>query len=72
MEDLRKMSYNALLTLLAQQTMIYTQLLTGNIKTSEFYACKELLEELTTEIEFRKKANSVLLDDAYSATVQVD
>ena len=59
MKDLKKMSHTALVNLLANETVLYTQMLAGNIKTDEFYQCKQLIERLTEEIESRKRTNSV-------------
>lgn len=54
MRDLKKMSLTALVSLLATETVVYTQMLAGNKKTDEFYQCKKLIEQLTEEIESRK------------------
>lgn len=55
MEDLRNISDHALLNLLAQQTILYTQMLSGNVKTGEFYDRKQLIERITAEIGLRKE-----------------
>jgi hypothetical protein len=57
MEDLRNMDYPALLNLLAQQTMLYTQMLSGNVRTGEFYDRKQLIERITAEIGLRQENN---------------
>lgn len=62
MEDLKSISNTALVNLLAQKTISYTQMLAGNIKTDEFYNCKQLIERLTTEIKRRKGTGSASAD----------
>ena len=55
MEEMKIMSNTALINLLASKTVSYTQMLAGNIKTEEFYNCKRTIEQLTAEIELRKR-----------------
>ena len=55
MRQFNELSHSALIDLLAKQTALYTQMLSDNIKTNEFYKCKRLLEQLATEVEFRMK-----------------
>lgn len=55
MRQFNELSHSALIDLLANQTAFYTQMLSDNIKTNEFYKCKRLLEQLTMEVELRMK-----------------
>ena len=59
MEEIKIMSNTALINLLANKTVSYTQMLAGNIKTEEFYNCKRAIEQLTAEIELRKGSNNL-------------
>jgi hypothetical protein len=57
MHQFKKMSNAVLVNLLAERTALYTQMLTNNIKTEEFYKCKRTIEMLTAEFMARKKSN---------------
>jgi len=55
MRQIKNLKNGELLNLLSVHTTLYTQMLTNNIKTEEFYACKQTIEALTAEILSRKK-----------------
>jgi len=55
MPQIKDLKNVELLNLLTKHTTLYTQMLTNNIKTEEFYVCKRIIEALTTEITARKK-----------------
>jgi hypothetical protein len=55
MKQYRDINHSALIDLLAKHTTLYTQMLSDNIKTNEFYKCKRTIEQLTAEIELRKR-----------------
>ena len=69
MEDLKKMSLTVLVNLLAAKTVLYTQLLAGNIKTEEFYQCKHLIGQITAEIELRKRTRSLSTTSVSKAVI---
>lgn len=56
MHQFKEMSNAALINLLAEHTASYTQMLTNNIKTDEFYICKQTIEMLTAEFRARKQS----------------
>ena len=58
MEQFKNMSHSSLINMLAEYTIIYTQMLSSNIKTDEFYKCKQTIEQLTAEVKLRSKVNS--------------
>lgn len=53
MNQFSEMSHSRLLDLLAQHTTEYTQMLADNVKSNDFYKCKRVIEQLTTELELR-------------------
>ncbi len=57
MNQFSEMSHASLLDLLARYTTDYTQMLSDNNKSNEFYKCKRLLEQVTTELEHRMRNN---------------
>ena len=61
MNQFSEMSQTSLLDLLARCTTDYTQMLSDNDKSNEFYKCKRLLEQVTTELEKRMR-NSTNID----------
>ena len=56
MHQYKKLSNTVLVNLLAEHTALYTQMLTNNIKTEEFYTCKQTIEMLTAEFRARKQS----------------
>ena len=56
MHQFKEMSNAALINLLAEHTALYTQMLTNNIKTDEFYTCKQTIDMLTAEFRARKQS----------------
>ncbi len=56
MHQFKKLSNTVLVNLLAEHTALYTQMLTNNIKTEEFYTCKQTIEMLTAEFRARKQS----------------
>jgi hypothetical protein len=56
MHQFKKLSNTVLVNLLAEHTALYTQMLTNNIKTEEFYTCKQTIEMLTDEFRARKQS----------------
>jgi hypothetical protein len=58
MKQFNELNDSALIDLLATQTSFYTQMLSDNIKTDQFYKCKRMIEQLTREIALRMKDNS--------------
>ncbi len=56
MKQLRELPHSDLIDMLAKHTTLYTQLLSDNIKTNEFYKCRRMVEKLTAEIEIRKNS----------------
>jgi hypothetical protein len=58
MKQFNELTYSELIDMLAKHTVLYTQLLSDNIKTTEFYKCRRLIEKLTAEIKKRKHATS--------------
>ena len=57
MPQIKNLKNGELLNLLTAHTTLYTQMLTNNIKTEEFYACKQTIDVLTAEILARKERN---------------
>ena len=55
MPQIKDLKNVELLNLLTKHTTLYTQMLTNNIKTEEFYVCKRIIEALNTKITARKK-----------------
>jgi len=58
MHQFKKLPNAVLVNLLAEHTALYTQMLTNNIKTEEFYTCKQTIEMLTAEFMSRKKSDA--------------
>jgi len=58
MHQFKKITNAVLVNMLAEHTALYTQMLTNNIKTEEFYTCKQTIETLTAEFMARKKSNT--------------
>ena len=56
MHQFKKMTNAVLVNLLAKHTALYTQMLTNNIKTDEFYTCKQTIDMLTAEFKARKQS----------------
>ena len=66
MHQFKKMTNAVLVNLLAEHTALYTQMLTNNIKTEEFYTCKQTIEMLTAEFRARKQSvppDQISVDD---------
>lgn len=59
MHQFKKLPNAVLVNLLAEHTALYTHMLTNNIKTEEFYTCKQTIEMLTAEFMARKKISDV-------------
>ena len=56
MHQFKEMSNAALINQLVEHTALYTQMLTNNIKTDEFYTCKQTIDMLTAEFKARKQS----------------
>ena len=56
MKQFSELTHSDLIDMLAKHTALYTQLLSDNIKTTEFYKCRRLIDKLAAEIEIRKNS----------------
>ena len=56
MHQFKEMSNAALINQLVEHTAFYTEMLTNNIKTDEFYTCKQTIDMLTAEFKARKQS----------------
>ena len=72
MPQIKNLENVELLNLLTAHTTLYTQMLTNNIKTEEFYACKQTIDVLTAEILARKERNIYRQLSGDSAICQIN
>lgn len=69
MHQFKKLPNAVLVNLLAKHTALYTQMLTNNIKTEEFYRCKQIIEMLTAEFRARKNGSDAPGELSVDATI---
>ena len=58
MQIYRNLDLSVLLELLANQTTLFTKMLTAGYKDQELTSCQRIIEDLQAEIDWRKKEES--------------